>query len=88
MLLLYILMILPYTRISVAGVFGATMLSYAECIAISREKNKLTLWVTNENKTAYMLYRKMGFYQLVFRSSWLAERYFGYRDWVFTCKDL
>ncbi len=67
---------------------GAAMLSYAEYIALSRGKNKLTLWVVNENKAAYMLYKKMGFYQLAFRSSWLAERYFGYRDWVFMCKDL
>jgi len=67
---------------------GAAMLSYAEYIASSRGKSKLTLWVANENKTAYMLYRKMGFYQLIFRSSWIAEKYFGYRDWVFMCKDL
>jgi len=67
---------------------GTSMLSYAEYIALSRGKNKLILWVANDNKTAYMFYKKMGFYKLVFRSSWLARRYFGYRDWVFMCKDL
>lgn len=67
---------------------GTTMLSYAEYIAFSRGKNKLTLWVANDNKKAYMFYKKMGFYQLMLRSSWLAERYYGYRDWVYMCKDL
>ncbi len=67
---------------------ATAMLSYAEHIALSRKKNKLTLWVVNDNKTAYALYKKMGFYQLAFRSSRIAERYYGYRDWVFMCKDL
>ncbi len=67
---------------------ATAMLSYVEHIALSRKKKKLTLWVVNENKTAYMLYKKMGFYQIAFRSSRIAERYYGYRDWVFMRKDL
>lgn len=67
---------------------ATAMLSYTEHIALSRKKNKLTLWVVNENKTAYKLYKKMGFTQLMFRSSRIAERYYGYRDWVFMGKEL
>ena len=64
------------------------MLSYAEYIAGSRGKDRLKLWVANDNKTAYIFYRKMGFYQLMFRSSKVAAHYMGYRDWVFMSKDL
>lgn len=67
---------------------ATAMLSYAEYIARSRGKNRLKLWVANDNKTAYMFYRKMGFYQLLFRSSRIAEQYMGYREWVFMCKDV
>ena len=67
---------------------ATTMLSYAEYIARSRGKDRLKLWVANDNKVAYMFYRKIGFYQLMFRSSRAAERYMGYREWVFMCKDI
>jgi ribosomal protein S18 acetylase RimI-like enzyme len=67
---------------------ATAMLSYAEYIARSRGKDRLKLWVANDNKVAYMFYRKMGFYQLMFRSSKMAERYMGYREWVFMCKDI
>ncbi len=67
---------------------ATAMLSYAEYIARSRGKNRLRLWVANDNKPAFSFYRKMGFYQLMFRSSVLAQRYMGYRDWVFMEKAL
>jgi ribosomal protein S18 acetylase RimI-like enzyme len=67
---------------------ATAMISYAEYIARSRGKDKLKLWVANDNKAAYSFYRKMGFYQLMFRSSKLAHRYMGYKDWVFMCKDI
>ena len=67
---------------------ATAMLSYAEYIARSRGKNMLKLWVANDNRAAFIFYRKMGFHQLMYRSSKLAERYMGYRDWVFMCKDI
>lgn len=67
---------------------ATAMLSYAEYIARSRGKDRLKLWVASDNKTAYMFYKKIGFYQLMFRSSKVAEHYMGYRDWVFMSKDL
>jgi len=67
---------------------ASAMLSYAEYIARSRGKDRLKLWVANDNKAAFKFYRKMGFYQLMFRSSRLAQRYMGYREWVFMCKDV
>ena len=67
---------------------AAAMLSYAEYIARSRGKDKLSLWVANDNKKAFSFYRKFGFNQLMIRSSKMAEHYMGYKDWVFMCKDL
>jgi len=67
---------------------ATAMISYAEYIARSRGKDKLKLWVANDNKAAFSFYRKMGFYQLMFRSSKMAQHYMGYRDWVFMCRDL
>ena len=52
---------------------ATAMLFYAEYIARSRGKDRLKLWVANDNKVAYMFYRKMGFYQLMFRASKVAE---------------
>ena len=67
---------------------ATAMLSYAEYIARSREKDKLKLWVASDNKAAFNFYRKMGFYQIMSRSSKMAQNYMGYRDWLFMCKDL
>jgi len=67
---------------------GTAMLSYAEFIARSRGKDNLRLWVASDNKAACDFYKKMGFYQLMLRSSKIAQRYMGHRDWVFMGKDV
>ena len=54
----------------------------------SKGKDKLKLWVANDNKAAFSFYHKIGFYQLMFRSSKMAQHYMGYRDWVFMVKDI
>src|SRR4030043_669379 len=58
------------------------MLSFAEDFSKRNGKNILKLWVAAGNKNAYRLYKKFGFTELVRRSSGIAERYMGYRDWV------
>ncbi len=64
------------------------MISFVEDLALKRKKNKLRLWVAQKNSDAYHLYRKSGFEHLVFRSSRIAEKYFGFRDWVYMGKML
>lgn len=64
------------------------MISFVEDLALNRKKNKLRLWVAQKNSAAYHLYRKSGFTQLMFRSSRITERYFGFRDWVYMGKTL
>jgi len=64
------------------------MISFVEDLALNRKKNKLRLWVAQKNSDAYHLYRKSGFEQLMFRSSKVAEKYFGFRDWVYMGKTL
>ena len=67
---------------------ATNMISFVEDFALNRNKNKLRLWVAQKNSDAYHLYRKSGFEQLVFRSSKIAEKYFGFRDWVYMGKTL
>jgi len=64
------------------------MLFFAEDFAKKNGKNALKLWVAGKNKIAYSLYKKLGFNQLVVRSSWIAERYTGYRDWIYMKKEI
>ena len=64
------------------------MLFFAEDFAKKNGKNALKLWVAAGNKNAYSLYKKLGFNQLVVRSSWIAERYTGYRDWIYMKKEI
>jgi len=64
------------------------MLSFVEDFAKRYRKSVLTLWVTSKNKNAFSLYRKLGFTGLVKRSSWIAERYTGYRDWIYMKKEI
>ena len=64
------------------------MLSFAEDFAKRNGKSALKLWVAGKNKNAYSLYKKLGFNQLVVRSSWIAERYTGYRDWIYMKKEI
>lgn len=64
------------------------MISFVEDLALKRKKNKLRLWVAQKNSDAYHLYRKSGFEQLMFKSSKVAEKYFGFRDWVYMGKML
>lgn len=64
------------------------MISFVEDFAVNRNKTKLRLWVAQKNSGAYRLYRKSGFSQLMFKSSKIAERYFGYRNWIFMGKTL
>ena len=64
------------------------MISFVEDLALKRKKNKLRLWVAQKNSDAYHLYRKSGFKQLMFKSSKVAEKYFGFRDWVYMGKML
>ena len=67
---------------------ATNMISFVEDLAINRGKNKLRLWVAQKNSAAYHLYRKSGFKQLMFRSSRIAGKYFGFRDWVYMEKTL
>lgn len=67
---------------------ASNMLSFIEDLALNRNKNKLRLWVAQKNSGAYRLYRKSGFTQLMFKSSKITEKYFGFRDWVFMGKTL
>jgi ribosomal protein S18 acetylase RimI-like enzyme len=64
------------------------MISFVEDLALNRKKNKLRLWVAHKNSDAYHLYRNSGFEHLEFRSSRIAEKYFGFRDWVYMGKTL
>jgi ribosomal protein S18 acetylase RimI-like enzyme len=64
------------------------MLSFVEDFAKRYRKSVLKLWVAGKNKNAYSLYKKLGFTELVKRSSWIAERYTGYRDWVYMKKEI
>jgi len=64
------------------------MLSFAEDFAKRNGKSALKLWVAGKNKNAYSLYKKLGFNQLVARSSRIAERYTGYRDWIYMKKEI
>jgi ribosomal protein S18 acetylase RimI-like enzyme len=64
------------------------MLSFAEDFSKRNGKNALKLWVAAGNKNAYRLYKKFGFTELVRRSSGIAERYMGYRDWVYMKKEI
>lgn len=67
---------------------GWKMLTFAENFARKNGKKALTLWVAAKNKKAYRLYRKFGFTDVVKRSSRIANKYMGYRDWIFMKKDL
>jgi len=64
------------------------MLSFVEDFAKRHGKNALTLWVAAANKSAYGLYKKFGFKNMVTRSSRIAERHFQYRDWVYMKKEI
>ncbi|NQT65996.1 MAG: GNAT family N-acetyltransferase [Actinobacteria bacterium] len=64
------------------------MLSFAEDFAKRNGKSALKLWVAGKNKNACSLYKKLGFNQLVARSSRIAERYTGYRDWIYMKKEI
>ena len=67
---------------------ATNMISFVEDFALNRRKYKLRLWVAQKNSDAYHLYRKSGFKHLMFRSSRIAEKYFGFRDWVYMGKTL
>jgi ribosomal protein S18 acetylase RimI-like enzyme len=67
---------------------ASNMISFAEDLALNRKKYKLRLWVAEKNSDAYNLYRKSGFKQLMFKSSRVTEKYFGFRDWVYMGKTL
>lgn len=64
------------------------MLSFVEDFAKRDRKSVLKLWVAARNKNAYSLYKKLGFSQLIVRSSRIAERYTGYRDWIYMKKEI
>ncbi len=64
------------------------MLSFVEDYARENRKSVLKLWVAHLNKNAYDLYRKFGFVEEVKRSSWIAGKYTGYRDWIFMKKEI
>lgn len=64
------------------------MLSFVEDYAIKSSKDVLTLWVAAANKNAYILYSKSGFYDVVLRSSGVAEKFSGYRDWIYMKKEI
>ncbi len=64
------------------------MLSFVEDFARGNGKSILKLWVAAGNKNAYCLYKKFGFTELMRRSSWIAEKYMEYRDWILMKKDI
>ncbi|HEY4663261.1 MAG TPA: GNAT family N-acetyltransferase [Candidatus Humimicrobiaceae bacterium] len=64
------------------------MLSFVEDFARENGKTVLKLWVAFLNKNAYDLYKKFGFIEHVKRSSRIAEKYTGYRDWIFMKKEI
>jgi ribosomal protein S18 acetylase RimI-like enzyme len=64
------------------------MLSFAEDYAKKTRKDVLTLWVAAANKRAYSLYSKSGFFEVVMRSSGMAEKFSGYRDWIYMKKEV
>lgn len=67
---------------------ASKMLYFAESYAKENGKSVLKLWVAGKNNNAVALYKKIGFSELVKRSSRSAEKYFGYRDWVFMGKEI
>ena len=64
------------------------MLSFVEDFARENRKTVLKLWVAFLNKNAYDLYQKFGFIEHIKRSSRIAEKYTGYRDWIFMKKEI
>lgn len=64
------------------------MLAFIENLARKNGKNALTLWVAARNNNALNLYRKLGFTVSSKKSSWIAERYTGYRDWLYMKKEI
>lgn len=64
------------------------MLTFIENLARKNGKNALTLWVAARNNNALSLYRKFGFTVSSKKSSWIAERYTGYRDWLYMKKEI
>jgi ribosomal protein S18 acetylase RimI-like enzyme len=64
------------------------MLSFVEDFARENRKTILKLWVAFLNNNAYDLYKKFGFIEQVKRSSGIAEKYTGYRDWIFMKKEI
>ena len=73
-----------YRRKGIAG----KMLGFAEDYAKENGKSVLKLWVASENKNAFALYKKVGYREILKRSSRSSEKYFGYRDWVFMGKEI
>ncbi len=69
------------------GIAGK-MLSFVEDFAKKNGKSTLKLWVAAKNKNAYSLYKKFGFTGIAKRSSGLAEKYLGYRDWIYMKKEI
>jgi len=64
------------------------MLSFTEDYARRHGKDTLTLWVAGANKNAYSLYKKFGFCNVVARSSGIAEKFSGYREWIYMKKEI
>jgi ribosomal protein S18 acetylase RimI-like enzyme len=64
------------------------MLSFVEDYAKKTKKGILILWVAAANKNAYELYSKSGFLKVILRSSGIAEKLSGYRDWVYMKKEI
>ncbi len=64
------------------------MLSFAEEYGKKNKIKSLRLWVARKNNIAYRLYKNFGFNKLVIRSSTIAKRYFGYRDWIYMGKEI
>jgi len=64
------------------------MLSFVEDFARENRKSVLKLWVACLNNNAYDLYKKIGFIEQIKRSSWIAGKYTGYRDWIFMKKEI
>jgi hypothetical protein len=44
--------------------------------------------VASANRNAYDLYSKSGFVKVILRSSGIAEKFSGYRDWVYMKKEI
>lgn len=70
------------------GGVAQALLAQIERDALARSKRFLGLYVSARNEGARALYRRIGFYDVRVRRSFLARLFFGQGRWVYMRKDL